>query len=101
MSMKWRVIFVAVFVGCAWILISDDSSVEYQTERASIGSVISTITSVGTLRHFEEAEIHSAIQGTVVEVLKEQNEPVAKGEVLIRLDATVLQSRYEKARAGA
>ncbi len=98
MGMKWRVIFVAVFVGCVWISVSDDSSVEYKTEPASIGSVISTITSVGTLRHFEEAEIHSAIQGSVVEVLKEQSEPVAAGEVIIRLDATVLKSRYENTR---
>lgn len=67
--------------------------------KVSIGSVVSTITSVGTLKPFEEVEIHSAISGTVTEVLKQQSDGVSSGDVLIRLDTAVLKSRYDKARA--
>jgi len=98
LSVKWRGVFIIALVAFAWMLISGEQSVEYKTERVSVGSVISTITSVGTLKHFEEAEIHSAIPGIVTEVLKRESESVEKGDVLIRLDATVLKSRYEKAR---
>ncbi len=99
LSLKWRVVFIIALVACAWALISDEQSVEYKTERASVGSVISTITSVGNLKHFEEAEIHSTIPGIVTEVLKQESDPVEEGDVLVRLDAAVLKARYEKARA--
>lgn len=98
-SVKWRSALIVALLVCAAVFLSNERSAEYETERVSVGSVVSTITSVGTLRHFEESEIHSVIPGTVVEVLKDQGDAVAEGEVLIRLDATVLKSRYEKARA--
>lgn len=98
-GLKWRGLFVLALVLCAGALLSNERSAEYETESVSVGSVVSTVTSVGTLKHFEEAEIHSSIHGTVVEVLKEQGDDVSEGDVLIRLDATVLKSLYEKNRA--
>ncbi len=98
-GVKWRGMLVIVLVVCAGMFLSQERSAEYETETVSLGSVVSTVTSVGTLKHFEESEIHSAIQGTVVEVLKERGDAVSAGETLIRLDASVLKSRYEKARA--
>lgn len=99
LNVKLRGVLIVGLVVSAWVFMSEDSSVQYKTESVSRGSVISTITSVGTLKHFEEVEIHSAIPGTVTEVLKNQNDKVSRGDVLIRLEANALKSHYEKARA--
>lgn len=99
-SMRWRGIGIAVLVVCMWVGVSfKERAAQYDTVTVSVGSVVSTITSVGSLKHFEEFEVYSSIVGTVTEVLKERSEPVAEEDVLIRLDATVLKSRYDRARA--
>ncbi len=98
LSTRLRGVLIVVLIAGAWVLTLEDNSVQYKTDSVSMGSVISTITSVGTLKHFEEAEIYSSIPGTVTEVLKQQSDTVSEDDVLIRLDATTLKSRYEKAR---
>ncbi len=99
-GVKWRgFIVIVALVVCVGAFVSSERSAEYETEKVMVGSVVSVITSVGTLKPFEEVEIHSAISGAVVEVLKEQGDKVAKGEALIRLEATALKSLYEKARS--
>ncbi|MCY4046500.1 MAG: efflux RND transporter periplasmic adaptor subunit [Candidatus Dadabacteria bacterium] len=100
MSGRLRLAVLAVLALSLWVGMSlREGSTQYVIRTVSVGSVVSTITSVGTLKHFEEIEIHSSIPGTVTEVLKDRSEQVAKDDVLVRLDATALKSRYEKARA--
>lgn len=100
MSRRSRIALVGALVVCLWVGMSlREGAAQYATMSVSVGSVVSTITSVGTLKHFEEVEIHSSIPGTVTGVLKDRGEQVAEGDVLVRLDATALKSRYEKARA--
>jgi len=78
---------------------SSDRKIEYTTAKALIGSISSTVTANGTIKPVERVEIRSTVDGTVEEILKDDNSEVKKGEVLARLDKTLYRNRLNEARS--
>ena len=59
----------------------------------------STITTVGSLIAGEAAAIHAEVSGQVLEVLFEEGKPVKKGDTLIKMDSSLIETEYAKAKA--
>lgn len=61
--------------------------------------VTSTINTVGSLIAGESAAIHAEVSGQVLEVLFEEGKPVKKGDTLIKMDSSLIETEYAKAKA--
>lgn len=59
----------------------------------------STITTVGSLIAGEAAAIHAEVSGQVQEVMFEEGQPVKKGDTLIKMDSSLVETEYAKAKA--
>lgn len=57
------------------------------------------VTAVGTLRSFESVMLRPEIAGRIAEFLFDEGQRVAKGALLVRLDASVPQAELQQARA--
>ncbi len=58
-----------------------------------------TVTSVGTLRSDESVTVRSEVTGRIVTINFRDGQRVARGQVLVKLDDTVLRAELEQARA--
>jgi membrane fusion protein (multidrug efflux system) len=65
----------------------------------SIGTVIEDIRAVGTLRPNESVVISPEITGRISHIRFREGETVKAGDILIELDATMLQAELDKARS--
>lgn len=63
------------------------------------GEIVQTITAPGTVESIDEAQIASQLIGRVVEVPVKDGDLVKAGDVLVRLDATDANARFESATA--
>jgi len=62
-------------------------------------SVAETLSVVGTLTANESIEVKAETDGTVVEILFQEGQPVKKGDLLIRLDESKLAAAFAEAEA--
>ena len=74
-------------------------AIEYQTEPAARGRVTSTVTASGTLSPVKTVEVGSQVSGRITELMADFNSPVKKGDVIARIDPSLLES--DKARSKA
>ena len=61
--------------------------------------ITSTINAVGSLIAGEAAAIHAEVSGQIQEVLFEEGKPVKKGDTLIKMDSSLIETEYAKAKA--
>ncbi len=73
--------------------------IEYQTQPAERGRVTSTVTASGTLSPVKTVEVGSQVSGRIIELMADFNSQVKKGDVIARIDASLLES--DKARSKA
>ncbi len=73
--------------------------ISYQTEPAARGRVTSTVTASGTLSPVKTVEVGSQVSGRIIELMADFNSQVKKGDVIARIDASLLES--DKARSKA
>lgn len=88
----WLLLLAAAAGGAWWLLRSDaqPSAVRYQTEPASRGALVVTVSATGNLRPTNQVDVGSELSGIVVEVLVDENDSVEQGQVLARLDVSRL-----------
>jgi membrane fusion protein (multidrug efflux system) len=58
-----------------------------------------SLSAVGSLIAGESAEIHSESAGQIEEIFFSEGQPVKKGEILLQIDKSLLQTEHAKARA--
>lgn len=58
-----------------------------------------TITAVGSLRSDESVTLRPEVAGRITEILFQEGRPVNKGDLLVRLDASINQAEVRQARA--
>lgn len=71
----------------------------FETAAVRKGSLKITVSATGTLKPVNQVEVGSEISGIIREVLVDFNDPVAKGQVLARLDAASLEAQYLQSEA--
>jgi membrane fusion protein (multidrug efflux system) len=76
-----------------------EGGVAVEAARVKIDTVVEDIRAVGTLRPNEAVTVVSEIAGRVERIGFREGQAVAAGEVLIELDASILQAELAKARS--
>ena len=76
-----------------------ESAPAVQTDVVSRGSIVSVISATGTLEAVETVQVGTQVSGTVQTLAADFNSIVKKGQVLARLDPSVIQADIERNRA--
>jgi HlyD family secretion protein len=71
----------------------------YLTVAASRGSVVDTVEATGTLQAVTTVQVGSQVSGTIQSLHADFNSQVHKGDVIARLDASLLQAQVDQASA--
>lgn len=74
-------------------------AIRYETETASRGDLVETVTATGTLVPVNEVEIGSEISGAIRSVEVDFNDHVTNGQVLARIDASKLSAQVQQSEA--
>ena len=70
-----------------------------RTARVVRGSISVSVSATGTLQPFSQVEVRSRATGTVVDVLVQEGDQVAKGRLLMVIDDRDARAGYETAQA--
>jgi HlyD family secretion protein len=91
---------VAVAVGAAWLLSgADGGGVRYETAEARTGDLTVTVSATGNLEPTNQVDVGSELSGIVESVAVDDNDTVKVGQVLARLDTSLLKAEVLRARA--
>ncbi len=107
---KGRVIFVGFLIVFAALFIAgkaiekrftgaDEKTPRYKTADVDRGSIVQFVTATGTLNPVGLVNIGTQVSGTVNEVLVDFNSSVRKGQVLAKIDPTLIQASINQAVA--
>ena len=76
-----------------------DPDVRYATTAVDRGDVVEVVGATGTVQAVTTVQVGSQVSGTIQSLNADFNSVVRKGQVLARLDPSLLQARVEQARA--
>lgn len=77
----------------------ENSSVVYVTAKADKNNITSQITSSGTLNPITTIEVGSQVTGRAKEILVDYNSEVKKGDPLLEIDSSTMQTELRRAQA--
>lgn len=77
------------------------AGIAVEASPVSVDTVIEDIRAVGTLRPNESVVISAEISGRIASIRFREGESVKAGDVLVELDATILQAELDKVRSDA
>ena len=95
---------VLLLGGGSWYLYqryatAEVTPVEYQTQPVERTRIVSTVTASGTLSPVKTVQVGSQVSGRIVELLADFNSPVKKGDVIARIDPSLIKAEVTKTRA--
>lgn len=96
LGFKLVVVIAAVGYGVYWIRFSPVQVTAHTIER---GEIVAEVMGTGTLEARVRATVSPKISGRIEEVLADQGDRVAKGDMLVRLDDQELSQQVEIAQA--
>jgi HlyD family secretion protein len=102
-SIIWAVVAVAV-LALSWTAVNyasreRASDVEILTDQISRGSIVAGVRAIGTVEAVETVQVGAEVTGIVQELDADFNSIVYKGQVLARLDPSLLEAQREQSRA--
>ncbi|HPH70389.1 MAG TPA: biotin/lipoyl-binding protein, partial [Kofleriaceae bacterium] len=106
---RWipRILVIALLAGGgAWLWIkkpwtSGPKPVTFATTKASKGNIAAQVTANGTLSARSTVLVGAQVSGRVLEIHADFNDKVTKGQVIAKLDVSVLTSQVAQAAASA
>lgn len=96
------VLVVSAGLGVGWVWSNtEDESMESRFRTADIdeGAITQVVMANGSLQPVTTVIVGAAVSGTVIERLVDFNDPVRKGQVLLRLDPANFEARVRQASA--
>ncbi len=75
------------------------STVRYQTEPATRGTLNVMVSATGNLQPIKKVDVGSELSGTIEAVMADDNDHVKKGQVLARLDTSKLKDQITRSEA--
>jgi HlyD family secretion protein len=85
--------------GAWWYLGKDDKEVQWRTGRVERGDLQVSVTATGTLQALVTVQVGTQVSGPIASIHADFNTEVKKGEVIARLDTTLLHAALEDARS--
>ncbi|MGB5091759.1 MAG: efflux RND transporter periplasmic adaptor subunit [Parvibaculum sp.] len=95
----WAGIGVVILVVLSWLIFFRSEPIAYLSEAATRGDLTVIVTATGSVEPVNTVEIGSEISGRIDQVFVDYNDNVTKGQLLARIDTTVLMSNVEKSQA--
>jgi HlyD family secretion protein len=96
----WSILlFAIIFAGYKWLEGGKDSAVEYKTAEAQRGDLTVTVTATGNLEPTNQVDVGTEVSGTIESVEVDYNDVVKAGQVLARLDTTMLEAQVNQSRS--
>src|SRR5687767_11122624 len=76
-----------------------DGAPAYTTAAVSRGDVVETVEATGTLQAVTTVQVGTQVSGTIQSLHADFNSQVRKGQVIARLDPSLLQAQLEQAQS--
>jgi HlyD family secretion protein len=83
----------------AFVRRDEEGAATYRFVAVERGTIESVVTSTGTLQATETVEVGTQVSGQVAEILVDFNDHVKKGQLLARIDPTILEQEVRAAEA--
>jgi HlyD family secretion protein len=100
---RWVVIaavVVAAGAAAAWVMTRRDGSApSYRLVTVERGDIDSVVSATGTLSAVTTVQVGTQVSGLIAELLVDFNDRVGKGQVIARLDTTLLESNLRDVEA--
>ena len=104
---RWipRIIVIALAVGAAAFLVvkkpwaKGDDPITFSTVAVSKGNIAAQVTANGTLSAVGTVQVGAQVSGRVVELHADFNDKVKQGQVIAKLDESVLKAQIDQASA--
>lgn len=98
--LAWALVFcLAVFFIYKWTEGQKGTTTEYRTMEARRGDLTVTVTATGNLVPTNQVDVGTEVSGTVESVEVDYNDVVKAGQVLARLDTTMLDAQVNQSRS--
>ncbi len=99
---KWwiAIIVITIILFCLWLCPSSKSKKkEYITIDITRGDITQTVTATGEIQPVNTINVGSQVSGTIENIFVDYNSRVKKGDVLLTIEPSVLQSTVDEALA--
>jgi HlyD family secretion protein len=90
---------IAVIVIVIFVLLSSREKIYYQFTKVTTGDIQNTIESTGNLQYAVTNNVNALVAGTIVKIYADFNQKVYKGEMLAKIDDTLLKATADQMRA--
>ncbi len=96
----WIMAALAVVAAVAWFATRDRAAAaEYRLVPVERGDLTSVVSATGALQAVTTVEVGTQVSGQVSEILADFNSQVKKGELIARIDPTILQQAVRESSA--
>ena len=98
---KWWVIIILLIAGllCWWLCPFSKSKKEYITMDITRGDITQSVTATGEIQPVNTINVGSQVSGTIENIFVDYNSHVKKGDILLTIEPSVLQSSVDEALA--
>ena len=98
---KWWIIIILLITGlfCWWLCPFSKSKKEYITMDITRGDITQSVTATGEIQPVNTINVGSQVSGTIENIFVDYNSHVKKGDVLLTIEPSVLQSSVDEALA--
>ena len=100
---KWLVL-VLLIIACGVFFMSrpgnkSNAKKNYVTVNITRGNISQTVTATGEIMPLNTVNVGSQVSGTIEELYVDYNSQVKKGDVLLKIEPSVLQASVDEAKA--
>ncbi len=98
---KWWLIIILLIAGglCWWLCPKSNKKKEFVTVDIVRGDIIQTVTATGEIQPVNTVSIGSQVSGTIEDIFVDYNSKVKKGDILLTIEPSVLQSSVDESNA--
>ncbi|MCL2889895.1 MAG: efflux RND transporter periplasmic adaptor subunit, partial [Alphaproteobacteria bacterium] len=96
----WAAGVIVILIGAAYILTpSNRGAPQFATTPVTRGTLRQVVTATGEIRPVNTIRVGSQVSGIIEDIFVDFNDVVKKGDVLLKIDPSVLQARVDETRA--
>ncbi len=96
----WLLAIVALIVVGGWYFYGGNSSgVRIVSARVTEGPIVRSVTATGTVNPVITVQLGTYVSGPIIAIYKDYNAPVAKGQLIAKIDPSTYQVTVDIARA--
>ena len=99
---KWLILILLLIAGGTYLWLGPkhaNKKKEFVTENIVRGNIIQTVTANGEIQPVNTVSVGSQVSGTIEDIFVDFNSRVKKGDMLLTIEPSVLQSSVDEAKA--